>query len=477
MKPLSDLETRAETIFGEAPTRETSIPTLDTAALLAHESDPILRKRVIGKDDVDIAAMIKKLGNSDWVRQGRTFYDADDQVCPFCQQATTDAFAASLTEYFDETFETDGKAIDALVSEYGADSSDIQTRIGGVIDASHKFLDVERLNSQKLILDQTIGANQLLLDKKKKEPSQVVELKSLATVCTAIKELIDAANAQVTKHNLTVDNLAAEKRELVAQVWRFVLKELELDLKQYSEKKEALNKAVANLKLNIEETNRRISAKGQEIRDLAKRTTSIQPTIDGINGVLSRFGFDSFKLAMGMDKKSYRLVRDNGEDARETLSEGEKTFVVFLYFYHMLRGGMSETDTRTDRIVVFDDPVSSLDSDILFIVSSLIRGVCNEVREGQGHIKQVFILTHNIYFHKEVTFDHRRKSGPLKEESFWIVRKLGSLTKVKRHQDNPIKSSYELLWMDVRKPNPADTRLEDTLRRILEHYFTRWVFT
>ncbi len=232
MKPLSDLETRAETIFGEAPTRETSIPTLDTAALLAHESDPILRKRVIGKDDVDIAAMIKKLGNSDWVRQGRTFYDADDQVCPFCQQATTDAFAASLTEYFDETFETDGKAIDALVSEYGADSSDIQTRIGGVIDASHKFLDVERLNSQKLILDQTIGANQLLLDKKKKEPSQVVELKSLATVCTAIKELIDAANAQVTKHNLTVDNLAAEKRELVVQVWRFVLKELELNLKQ-----------------------------------------------------------------------------------------------------------------------------------------------------------------------------------------------------------------------------------------------------
>jgi len=191
-----------------------------------------------------------------------------------------------------------------------------------------------------------------------------------------------------------------------------------------------------------------------------------------MNAILSRFGFDSFKLAMSMDKTFYRLVRDNGEDAQETLSEGEKGFVVFLYFYHLLRGSMSETGMTTDRIVVFDDPVSSLDSDILFIVSSLIREVCDGVRQGRGHIKQVFIFTHNIYFHREVTFNDRRRSGRLKEESFWIVRKLGPQSKVERHEDNPIKTSYELLWMDVRKPDPANTRIENTLRRILEHYFT-----
>ena len=471
LKPLGDLEERAETVFGEAPTKETSIATLNTAALLAHESDPILNKRVVGKDDVDIAAMIKKLGNSDWVRQGRTFYEANDQVCPFCQQATTDAFAASLAEYFDETFETDYKAINALLSEYATDSSDIQTRVGAIISAPGKFLDVEKLKSQKAILDQTIGANQLVLDKKNKEPSQAVELKSLASLCPAIKELIDAANAQVTQHNRMVDNLATEKRDLAAQVWRFVLKELELDLMQYRDKKEALDKAIANLNKNIQETNSRIRTKQNEIRDLEKQTVSIQPTIDGINAILWRFGFDSFKLAMGTDKKSYRLVRHNGEDARETLSEGEKAFVVFLYFYNLLRGSLSETGITTDRIVVFDDPVSSLDSDILFIVSSLIRDVCEDVRQGRGHIKQVFVLTHNIYFHREVTFNERRKSGRLNEESFWMVRKLGPLSKVERSEDNPIKTSYELLWMEVRKPKPANTGIENTLRRILEHYF------
>lgn len=473
LRPLSDLEKQAATVFGEDPTRETPLPTLDTAALLAHESNPILGKRVIGKGDVDITAMIEKLGNNDWVRQGRRFYEANDQVCPFCQQATTDAFAASLAEYFDETFEADCKAIETLVVGYAADASDFQARIRKILDSPGKFLDVEKCKSQKAILDQAIGANQLVLEQKKKEPSQPVELKPLAAVCTAIKDLVDAANAQITEHNRMVNNLATARRNLAAEVWRFVLKELELDLKQYCEKKEALEKAIANLNKSIEETNTRIRGKENEIRDLEKQVTSVRPTIDGINAILSRFGFDSFRLAIGPDGKSYRLIRHDGEDASQTLSEGEKTFVVFLYFYHLLRGSVSESGVTTDRVVVFDDPVSSLDSDILFIVSSLIREVSDDVRQGRGHIKQVFVLTHNIYFHKEVTFDKRRKRGRLlNEESFWIVRKLGPLSKVERHHENPIKTSYELLWMDVRKGCPDNTRIENTLRRILEYYFT-----
>lgn len=472
LKPFSDLEKRAETVFGETPSKESLISTLDTTALVAHESDPVLKKRVIGKDDVDIAAMIMKLGNSDWVRQGRTFYEANNRVCPFCQQPTTDAFAASLAEYFDETFETDTKAIDTLVSEYGTDSAEIQTQVATILTSPGKFLDVEKLKSQMEVLDQAISANQLFLEKKKKEPSQAVELTSLTTVSRAIKELLDSANAQVAEHNRTVDNLASEKRDLAAEVWRFVLEELELDLVQYREKKEGLDKAIANLNKQIDETEGRIRQKQSEIRGLEAQITSVQPTIDGINAILSRFGFDSFKLAMSADSKFYRLIRDSGEDARETLSEGEKTFVVFLYFYHLLRGSMSETGITTDRIVVFDDPVSSLDSDILFIVSSLIREVCESVRQEESHIKQVFVFTHNIYFHKEVTFNDRRRSGHLREESFWIVRKLGRVSRVERHEDNPIKTSYELLWLDVRKPDPANTRIENTLRRILEHYFT-----
>lgn len=125
IQTLADLEKKAATVFGPAPTVEKLIPVVDADKMSTYESDSILKKRVIGKDDVDIAAMIKKLGNSDWVREGREFYDLNEGVCPFCQEPTPESFARSLNEYFDEAFEQDSKAIDDLVTDYKTESSRI----------------------------------------------------------------------------------------------------------------------------------------------------------------------------------------------------------------------------------------------------------------------------------------------------------------------------------------------------------------
>lgn len=468
---LVELEKKAENVFGPTPTTEALIPVVDTAKLLAHETNPILKKRVIGKEDVDIAAMIKKLGNSDWVREGRGFYDVNDGVCPFCQQETTDAFARSLNEYFDETFVTDSKAIDDLATNYATEAARIQQQIAGIIATPSRFYDVEKLKAEKDLLDAKVTLNNQRLVGKKKEASQVVELDSLSNVCTAIKTLFDDANTEVATHNKMVANLATERATLTAQVWKFVLEELKTDLAAYKATKDGLEKAITAMTSQITVATTDKARKAAEIRDLEKQTTSIQPTIDGINSLLSSFGFQGFKLAKAASGNSYKLVRSDGSDAKATLSEGEKTFVTFLYFYHLLKGSESETGMTTDRIVVFDDPVSSLDSDILFIVGSLIKGLFDEVRAGTGHIKQIFVLTHNVYFHKEVTYNPKRKEVAMNEETFWIVRKPGLVSKIDKHPTNPIKTSYELLWAEVRKPERSNLAIQNTLRRILENYF------
>jgi wobble nucleotide-excising tRNase len=123
-------------------------------------------------------------------------------------------------------------------------------------------------------------------------------------------------------------------------------------------------------------------------------------------------------------------------------------------------------------VVLFDDPVSSLDSAILFVVSGLIRGLCDDVRTGKGNIKQIFVLTHNVYFHKQVTFNAKRGDEALREETFWIVRKQGLTSKVEKHNSNPVKTNYEMLWAEVRSPNPSKHTIQNIMRRILEHYFT-----
>ncbi len=468
---LDELEKKALKVFGPTPTTEASIPVVDTTKLLAHEANPILKKRIIGKEDVDIAAMIKKLGNSDWVQEGRVFFDVNGGVCPFCQQETTDKYARSLNEYFDETFATDSKAIEDLATNYASEAARIQQQIVGIIASPSRFLDVEKLKAEKDLLDAKVTLNNQHLARKKKEASLVVELDSSSNVCTAIKGLIDDANTKVAAHNTMVANLPTERATLIAQVWKFVLEELKTDLAAFKTSKDGLVKAVRAMTTKITTATLEKKRKEGEIRELEKQITSIQPTIDGINSLLNSFGFQGFKLAKAASGTSYKLVRSDGSDAMATLSEGEKTFITFLYFYHLLKGSESETGMTTDRIVVFDDPVSSLDSDILFIVSSLIKGLFEEVRAEAGHIKQIFVLTHNVYFHKEVTYFPKQKGVSANERSYWIVRKPGLVSKLDKYPSNPIKTSYELLWAEVRKPERSNLAIQNTLRRILENYF------
>jgi wobble nucleotide-excising tRNase len=472
LKNLSDLEKTAESIFGTNPIIENLLPIIEEE-ITKHESNPILKKKVIGKDDVDIAAMIKKLGSSDWVREGKSFYENSEGKCPFCQQSVDESFLKSLNEYFDETFEADSKAIDDLNTNYKTDSARFQQVIMSLLASPSKFLDAEKLKTEQELLDLVIANNIQKLALKKKEPSQSLELESCKNVIEKIKKLISEANTSISEHNEMVNNLSRERTTLRSQIWKYILEqELRSELESYTVAKTNLQKAIDSIQEQITTKKKEAAEKAAEIHKLEKDVTSIQPTIDEINRLLKSFGFHSFELGKAADNIHYKLIRPDGIDAKETLSEGEKTFVTFLYFYHLLQGSESSTGISENRVVVFDDPVSSLDIDILFVVSSLIKAILTKIKNNEGYIKQVFVLTHNVYFHKEVSFCRNRSgNSPLKEETFWIVRKIGLISKLEKHDINPITTSYNLLWAEVRKVPRGSLTIQNTLRRILENYF------
>jgi wobble nucleotide-excising tRNase len=269
-----------------------------------------------------------------------------------------------------------------------------------------------------------------------------------------------------------VANLASERDRLSEDVWAFLAHtEIVGTYKIYYGKLEAEQKAIGSLTAKIAKAKEDREICEETVRQLEKTVTSIQPTVNEINRLLRGFGFRSFSLE-AMSGNLYRLCRQDGSNAQETLSEGERSFITFLYFFHLLKGSTSEAGLSTDRVVVFDDPVSSLDSDVLFIVSSLIKQTLEEARAKTGSIKQVFVLTHNVYFFKEVVFDAARSGdAPKHYETFWTIRKVNDVSSVLRHQSVPIKTSYELLWTPLREPNLADQSLQNNMRRILEHYF------
>ena len=468
---LDELKQKAATLFAEGLERHAIIPTTDVTDLLATEGLPILTKKVVGKEDVDVSALIRRLGNSDWVRQGLPFLGQGSQ-CPFCQQEVETELAERLNAYFDEAYVNDMAAIAAGAETYEVLAGVALRRLEEVLDLDSRHLDQALFRADIDRLSARLAVNKRLLDAKKREPSAPVALEPLAEVAQPMIDRIAAANAAIATHNALVDNIASERGTLVGQVWKCLLDENSSTIATYQSEKQKLDRAIEGLTAGIAAKQRLWTEAKAELRDLEKRVTSVQPTVTEINKLLASFGFTGFSLKTAGERDHlYEIIRDDGGDAVATLSEGEKSFVCFLYFYHLLRGSVLESDVTSDRIAVFDDPVSSLDSDVLFIVSALIKRVLKEACDGNGQVKQVFVLTHNIYFHKEVSFDRNRGAECRAHETFWIVRKVDGTSRIVGHRTNPIKTSYELLWSEVRNPDRPTLTIQNTLRRIVENYF------
>lgn len=447
-----------------------SVP--DFSELLTLETAPILSKNVVGKENVDIGALVRRLGNSDWVRDGRGFWDQSRPVCPFCQQQVKADLTKSLNEFFDEAYLNDIAEIDRLLRSYRSLSENLSGQVDAILSRASTFINNDGLKLEAERLSAHTSANILALERKRREPSAVVKLDPMSEIASAIRTIVEVANVAISDHNSLVENVTAERQLLIGQIWRRLIEDQKDMLDRHAKGKSDLDKAISGLQNGIQKKREALLNVQARIAELERTITSVQPTVTEINAILQSFGFVNFRLQTAGEKgQFYQIVRNDGTDAAPTLSEGEKGFITFLYFYHLIRGSMTTSGISADRIVVIDDPVSSLDSDVLFIVSTLIKRVLELACDGYDNIKQVYVLTHNIYFHKEVSFDPKRGQECRAHEAFWIVRKVNGESRITRYPHNPIKTSYELLWAEVQNPDRSRLTIQNTLRRIVENYF------
>lgn len=472
---LDKLKELAETVFSKTLQSVAMLAPLNYVPVITLESSNILTKIIVGSQDVDIAGLINKLGNSDWVKQGVNYHQLSPDICPFCQQPTNEDFDNDLRAFFNESFENDIRELRHCLESYKKASDVLQSSIENNLHNGNTYLEFELFQSEASRLAETLKNNIAIIESKCQKPSQIIELTPISPNIEKLNDLIKSANISTSNHNRTVSNIENEKAQLKASIWGYVLNELKNRLAKYEKSKNTLKSTIIGMESNLSKKRDRLTELVTKLSELEKQSTSIIPTKDAINGLLKSFGFDSFYLDVVNQQGHYKICRKNGDDASRSLSEGEKTFITFLYFYSLIKGSFAKSGTTSNRVVVFDDPISSLDSDILYIVSSLIKSTIEEVDISVGFIKQIFILTHNVYFHKEVTFDTRRNhDGVLNRESFWMVKKQLSGSTVVRCTENPINSAYELLWNDIKDENISSCTLQNTLRRVLENYFTMW---
>lgn len=76
-----------------------------------------------------------------------------------------------------------------------------------------------------------------------------------------------------------------------------------------------------------------------------------------------------------------------------------------------------------------------------------------------------------MYFHKEVSYEGLNRE--VEKSLFWILRKNHKRSTIQFYSEqNPIQSSYELLWREIKdwEKNSGIT-IQNIMRRILENFF------
>lgn len=471
-----ELIEKSKILFQKKPTTLSTIPVPNIDVLDIIESGDIWQKIIIGNKDIDIAPLINALDNADWVKNGMK-YIKNSSICPFCQKETiNDQLIEKLNGFFSGEYERQLQLVGEYIDKYNALSENLKKQIRAWIDLAksndfdYNFTNIENsYDNFNLIIE----GNKQLFNIKYKEPSRQIIVESSHGILLTIKKTMDEINYKIESHNKLIQDYKKQKEKLIDDVWTLLISENSALIKTFVDTSKNSEKSIKGLNEKRDSLLKTIHSLNEKIFEESKNITSVQPTVDAINRSLRAYGFDGFSIVSSKDEPNkYQIMRSNGTIATDTLSEGEETFISFLYFVYMTRGGLDTGKIGNHKIIVIDDPICSLDSSILYVVSSLVRELADNAKNGTNNIDQLFVFTHNVYFHKEISFKDGRDKVD-KNVKFWILKKKNEITSIKCYeQKNPVTTSYALLWKEIKEANSiSNVYLQNAMRRVLENFF------
>lgn len=468
----SEFKKAAATTYGSLPGKE------------------LLDRMIVSSSDTPFAKFMKALGDtaSDWVRDGHTHYaGAAGGKCPYCQQKLPATFEADIAATFDAQYQQDIRNLGQFQTVYERETREILRVLQANTADVMPTIDLTAYREKLALLESNFEINRQRIAEKVKEPSKTVSLEDTDTLLLEIGAMIDDINKLIKANNDVVSAKRSSKAKCKTEIMQYLAFMLAADVKRYQDEVARLDKEIDDVTERGKKLKKEISDLATEISALNKHNANTEAVIDSINKILKDSGFQGFSIrAKAGVENVYEVIREDGSIV-ENLSEGERNFIAFLYFYHQVRGSMTSEELK-EKIVVIDDPVSSMDSTALFLVSAIVREMINVCRNNTeylnpkvpgDYIKQLFILTHNVYFHREVTY---QQVGYYNCTSFYMLRKNDNISTVKlckrqskevpteEENYNPVQNSYAALWDELRDLQSTIPAL-NVMRRILEYYF------
>jgi wobble nucleotide-excising tRNase len=444
------------------------------------ETEQIFKKQIVGNENSTVSGLIKKIENSDWVKDGLQYLpkeiETENEICPFCQEQTiSNQLLKSIKEYFDESYESDLTALKEFRKQYVEAIQLIPEK--SIFESNSNFENYKKdfeINYNaftKVVMD-----NLMLIDEKIKTPSIQITLKSSFDTLSEVNGIIENINKQVSEHNKKIDQKETALNDLKTDFWNSMRWEYDQTISSYIFDKAQSKKNIAGFKHAIEKLESDIQEQREIIIEQQKKTVNIEEAIANINFGLLDLGIHDFKIKK-YDDNLYKIVREQNDNrVFLSLSEGEKMIISFLYFLELCRGKKEATEAAKKKIIVIDDPISSLSHVYVFNVGRLIKNEFFGKKEKKNGVttwnykyEQVFVLTHSLYFFYEITVTKHDERKETQKLIRLIKNDAGSYFEKLTYES--IKNDYQAYWYVIKDQNQHPALIANCMRNIIEYFF------
>lgn len=347
-----------------------------------------------------------------WLEAGLNFHSHTDeeQECKFCKGKVSKERITELLENLnDEKRQIHKNKIEKLINLIKDINNNYDEKYLKNIHAIRKealYLEYQEegekiKNDAEEIFNKYNNLLKTILKKledKYENPYKDIIFENFTDNSNEVVQIIEQLQNLANKNNEKTDRLSEDKENAKKAIIISKISKRLKDIDYFSKQQEieALFNEINSLdtyEKNKMKEKEEAKRKRQELRD---EISGEQTSVNNINRYLnSFFGNETLQFRVLEDKKGEFEILRNGQKA-DNLSEGECSLIGFCYFMAKLQD--LKTD-GTNPIIWIDDPISSLDSNHIFFVFSLIDSeLFNKDKELK--YQQLFISTHNLDFLK-----------------------------------------------------------------------------
>ena len=401
---------------------ELSPYTLNFSSLITSTND--ILKSVVGSSD-KIDELKNNPSLNSWAQIGHPLHN-DRTTCAFCNNEISDQRRKELANHFDE--ETDklrdriSKGIKYLDKLLSNSPLNISFDMTNYYQQYHPELSQLQTNLQNAFAKQKSSIELLkksLEDKDKKLFSElsIEHPQDHSTEIKTILERISQIRTECIQKNDQLYSLQNEAKNALRldHIYLFLQS---INYTQLTSDIDLAFEAIAPLEIELATLQTRKTTITTEIKSEEDKLKSEGEACRRIKNILNHdFGHQALSLepieANTTNGKEIKFeIQRNGTKAHN-LSEGEQSLISFCYFLAKIQ---DDLDQNKKPIIWIDDPISSLDSNHIFFIFSLIEEkiVINQ------KFGQLFISTHNLEFLKYLKRLNGKKWGNIQ---FFIVKR------------------------------------------------------